>query len=94
MPLEGIGGNEEMPAADHNYNDDPSLQTRTKVSSTVVNVKAGKQLKLDRLITQLLLNDWFMISFFHQYFRHLLPEVALNDDFSLFDRTTYPTFHF
>lgn len=28
------------------YNDDPSLQTRTKVSSTVVNVKAGKQLKL------------------------------------------------
>ena len=28
------------------YNDDPSLQTRTKVSSTMVNVKAGKQLKL------------------------------------------------
>lgn len=28
------------------YNDDPSLQTRTKVSSTVVTVKAGKQLKL------------------------------------------------
>ena len=28
------------------YNDDPFLQTRTKVSSTVVNVKAGKQLKL------------------------------------------------
>lgn len=28
------------------YNDDPSLQTRTKVSSTLVNVKAGKQLKL------------------------------------------------
>ena len=28
------------------YNDDPSLQTRTKVSSTVVNIKAGKQLKL------------------------------------------------
>ena len=28
------------------YNDDPSLQTRTKVSSTVVNVKAGKSLKL------------------------------------------------
>ena len=28
------------------YNDDPSLQTRTKVSSTVLNVKAGKQLKL------------------------------------------------
>ena len=28
------------------YNDNPSLQTRTKVSSTVVNVKAGKQLKL------------------------------------------------
>lgn len=28
------------------YNDDASLQTRTKVSSTVVNVKAGKQLKL------------------------------------------------
>lgn len=28
------------------YNDDPSLQTRTKVSSTVVNVKAGKLLKL------------------------------------------------
>ena len=46
MTQEGIGGNEEMPAADHNYNDDPSLQTRTKVSSTVVNVKAGKQLKL------------------------------------------------
>lgn len=28
------------------YNDNPSLQTRTKVSSTVVNVKAGKLLKL------------------------------------------------
>ena len=28
------------------YNDDPSLKTRTKVSSTVLNVKAGKQLKL------------------------------------------------
>ena len=28
------------------YNDDPSLQTRTKVSSTLVNIKAGKQLKL------------------------------------------------
>ena len=28
------------------YNDNPSLQTRTKVSSTLVNVKAGKQLKL------------------------------------------------
>lgn len=28
------------------YNDDPSLQTRTKVSSMVVNVKAGKLLKL------------------------------------------------
>ena len=28
------------------YNDDPSLQTRTKVSSMVVNIKAGKQLKL------------------------------------------------
>ena len=28
------------------YNDDPSLQTRTKVSSTVVTVKAGKQLRL------------------------------------------------
>ena len=28
------------------YNDDPSLQTRTKVSSMVLNVKAGKQLKL------------------------------------------------
>ena len=28
------------------YNDDPSLQTRTKVSTTMVNVKAGKQLKL------------------------------------------------
>lgn len=28
------------------YNDDPSLQTRTKVSSTVANIKAGKQLKL------------------------------------------------
>ena len=28
------------------YNDDSSLKTRTKVSSTVLNVKAGKQLKL------------------------------------------------
>lgn len=28
------------------YNDDPSLQTRTKVSSTVVNIKAGKPMKL------------------------------------------------
>ena len=28
------------------YNDDPSLQTRTKVSSIVVNIKAGKPMKL------------------------------------------------
>ena len=28
------------------YNDDPSLQTRTKVSSTEMVIKAGKQLKL------------------------------------------------
>ena len=28
------------------YNDDPSLNTRTKVSSTVMNIKAGKTLRL------------------------------------------------
>ena len=28
------------------YNDDPSLNTRTKVSSTIMNIKAGKTLRL------------------------------------------------